>query len=57
MRPSFWKRSLPVWVFPSAALVLFLGSIGAGMASGHWHSALGYEEYRYLLPMVPYLSH
>jgi polyferredoxin len=57
MGPSFWKRPLPVWVFPLIAVGTFLLSIGAGMASGHWQTVLTYEDYRQLLPMLPYLSH
>lgn len=57
MQPSFWKKTVPVWVFPAIALTLFLTSIGAGMASGHWQTVLTYDDYRRLLPMMPYLSH
>ena len=57
MQPSFWKKPVPVWVFPAVALTLFMVSIGAGMASGHWQTVLTYDDYRHLLPMLPYLSH
>ena len=57
MQPSFWKKPVPVWVFPAVALTLFMFSIGAGMASGHWQTVLTYDDYRHLLPMLPYLSH
>lgn len=57
MQPSFWKQSLPVWVFPTVALGLFMGSIGFGMVSGHWQTVLTVDDYRQLLPMLPYLSH
>ncbi|WP_277058815.1 4Fe-4S binding protein [Trichlorobacter lovleyi] len=57
MQPSFWKQSLPVWVFPTVVLGLFMGSIGFGMVSGHWQTVLTVDDYRQLLPMLPYLSH
>ncbi len=57
MQPSFWKHPLPVWLFPAVALSLFMVSIGVGMASGHWQTVLTYDDYRQLLPMLPYLSH
>ncbi len=57
MRPSIWKQSMPVWVFPAVALALFMGSIGFGMVSGHWQTVLTFDDYRQLLPMLPYLSH
>lgn len=57
MRPAFWQRPLPVWVFPIAALSLSMAAIAVGMANGHWHSSLGFEDYQRLLPFVPYLSH
>lgn len=57
MRPAFWKQPLPAWVFPAVVLSLFMAAIAVGMASGHWHSSLSYEDYQRLLPLVPYLSH
>lgn len=57
MQPGFWKQSLPVWVFPTVVLSLFMAGIGAGMISGHWQSSLNYADYQRLIPMVPYLSH
>ena len=57
MRPSFWKQPLPVWLFPAVALTLFMAAIAAGMASGHWQTVLTFDDYRQLLPMLPYLSH
>lgn len=57
MQPVLWKQPLPVWVFPAAVVFIFIAGIGAGMASGHWHSALNYADYQQLIPLVPYLSH
>lgn len=57
MQPVFWKRPLPAWVFPTVVVLIFVAGIGAGMASGHWHSTLSYADYQRLIPLVPYLSH
>ncbi|MDF1579699.1 MAG: 4Fe-4S binding protein [Desulfuromonadales bacterium] len=57
MQPVFWRRPLPVWIYPSVVVSLFLAGIGVGMVSGHWSSSLSYEDYRRLLSLVPYLSH
>ncbi|BEH11670.1 4Fe-4S binding protein [Geobacter sulfurreducens subsp. ethanolicus] len=57
MAPPFWRRPLPAWVFPAVVLLLFAAGIGTGMATGAWQSSLTYEDYRQLIPMVPYLSH
>ncbi|MRR39396.1 4Fe-4S dicluster domain-containing protein, partial [bacterium] len=57
MAPRFWTRSLPAWAFPALAVLLFAAGIGIGMATGHWHSSLTYDDYRQLIPMVPSLSH
>ena len=57
MKPVFWKQSLPVWVFPTVVLSIFMAGIGTGMISGHWQSSLHYADYQKLMPLVPYLSH
>lgn len=57
MQPAFRKRPVPMWVFPVVVVVVFMGGIGAGMVSGHWHSSLNYADYQRLIPLVPYLSH
>lgn len=57
MQPVFWKKPLPVWVFPATVLLVFMAAIGTGMASGHWHSSLDYADYQRLVPLVKYLSH
>jgi len=57
MQPFFWKRPLPVWVFPASVLLIFMAGIGTGMVSGHWHSSLSYADYQRLMPLVSYVSH
>ncbi|MFZ2948643.1 MAG: 4Fe-4S binding protein [Desulfuromonadaceae bacterium] len=57
MRPAFWQRPLPVWVFPAAVVSIFMAGIGAGMVSGHWHSSLSYADYQRLIPIVRNLGH
>lgn len=57
MQPFFWKKPLPVWVFPVVVLFLFMASIGTGMVSEHWYSSLTSADYQQLIPLVPYLSH
>jgi polyferredoxin len=57
MQPIFWKRPLPVWVYPAVVLLIFFTGIGTGMVSGNWYSSLSYADYQRLLPLVPYLSH
>jgi polyferredoxin len=57
MAPPMLQRSLPEWVFPAVALLLFAAGIGAGIATGNWHSSLGYADYQCLIPMAPHLSH
>ena len=34
MQPVFWKRPLPVWVFPAVVVFIFMGVIATGMVSG-----------------------
>ncbi len=57
MQPVFWKRPLPVWVYPAVVVLVFMSVIIAGMVSGHWQSSLNYADYQRLIPLVPYLSH
>lgn len=57
MQPCLVKKQLPIWSFPVLALGLFFVAIAVGMVSGHWHSSLNIEQYRGLLPMLPYLTH
>ncbi len=51
------RKPLPRWVFPLVLLTLYVGGVGIGMASGHWHSALRYQDYQYLIPMIDQFSH
>jgi len=57
MRPAFWIKPLPVWVFPVVVVSVFMAAIGTGMASGHWQSSLRYADYQRLIPFVQSLSH
>ena len=57
MQPVFRRRPLPVWLYPAVVVLVFMVGIGMGMATGHWHSSLGYADYQRLLPLVPTLSH
>lgn len=57
MRPVYWKRPLPIWVFPATVVFIFMAGIGTGMVSGHWHSSLSYADYQRLVPLVQNLSH
>ncbi len=50
-------RQLPFWAYPTVVVMTYLGGIGLGMASGHWHSILTYADYQQLIPLVPFLSH
>ena len=50
-------RHLPLWLYPTVVVLTYLSGIGIGMATGHWHSSLTYDDYRHLLPLVPFLSH
>lgn len=57
MQPVFWKRPLPVWVFPAVVVFMFMAGTGTGMVSGHWQSSLSYSDYQRLIPLVQSLSH
>ncbi len=58
MQPAFWrKQPLPVWVFPTLVVFVFISGIAAGMVSGHWDTSLRYADYQKLIPLLPYLSH
>jgi len=57
MQPFFWKKPLPVWVFPAVVVSLFLSGIAAGMVSGHWQTSLSYADYQRLIPLLPNLTH
>ena len=52
-----FRKPLPRWVFPVVLLTLYVAGVGLGMVSGHWESALGYQDYQRLIPMVDLLSH
>ncbi len=57
MSPPFWRRPLPSWVFPAAALLVFAVCIGVGMATDNWYGSLTCSDYRQLIPMALHLNH
>jgi len=57
MQPVFSKRPLPMWVYPSVVVLVFMGAVGAGILSGHWNSSLSNADYQRLIPIVAILSH
>ncbi len=57
MSLPFWKKPLPVWVFPSFVLFLFTLGVGWGMMAGHWQTSLTPADYRTLIPLAAGLSH
>jgi len=57
LRAGFWPRPLPVRGFALLVVLLFGGGIGIGMLSGHWESALTYQDYQQLIPLAGRLGH
>lgn len=57
MQPLFWKRPLPVGIYPTVVVLIFMAGVGAGMVNGSWQTSLSYADYQRLLALVPYLSH
>ncbi|MEE4254561.1 MAG: 4Fe-4S binding protein [Desulfuromusa sp.] len=51
------RKPLPRWVFPVVLLTFYAAGVGLGMVSGHWESALGYQDYQRLIPLIDHLSH
>ncbi|HKK01881.1 MAG TPA: 4Fe-4S binding protein, partial [Desulfuromonadales bacterium] len=50
--PGAGRRHWPGWAFAALVLLLFVGGVGAGMASGHWQGALNAGTYRWLIPLA-----
>ncbi|PLY06715.1 MAG: 4Fe-4S binding protein [Desulfuromonas sp.] len=46
------RRPLPRWAFPVILLSVYIVGVGTGMASGHWESALQYNNYQQLIPLI-----
>ena len=46
------SRHWPGWAFGALVLLLFLAGVGAGMATGHWQSALDTASYRFMIPLA-----
>lgn len=51
------RRSFPWWGFAASVVLLFALGVGVGMGTGHWQSALTYDDYRWLIPLAERLSH
>ncbi|SHJ98920.1 hypothetical protein SAMN02745165_03700 [Malonomonas rubra DSM 5091] len=49
------RRPLLRWVFPVVVLSIYVA--GISMVSGHWESALGYQDYQWLVPMIDRFNH
>ncbi len=51
------KKALKPVVFASLVAVVFFGIIGAAKLTGHWDTAIGYEEYKELIPQEKKFEH
>lgn len=51
------KRAVPAWAFASAIAVVFLGTCGYAMLTGHWHTNLPSQVYYELIPRARELAH
>lgn len=52
-----WRRPLPGWGFALLVLLVFAGGIGFGMLTGHWESALQYQDFQRLIPLAARFGH
>ncbi len=50
-------RVLKPVLYAVLLVALFYAVIGIGVATGHWHSQIPYEQYQRLIPMVGTLEH
>lgn len=57
MAPPGLQAKLPAWVFPVTVVCLFAAGVGSGMLTGHWQTALTYDDYRMLIPMAGMFGH
>ncbi len=46
------RKTLPRWVFPAVVVGIYASGVALGMASGHWQTALSYDDYMYLIPRL-----
>ncbi len=51
------RRAIPGWAVPVGIAVLFLGFVGYGRASGHWHTNLPASSYFKLIPHASDYGH
>jgi ferredoxin len=52
-----WRRPLPGWGFALVVVGGFGGGIALGMVTGHWQSALQYQDFQQLIPMATRFGH
>ncbi|MBE0597805.1 MAG: 4Fe-4S binding protein [Desulfuromonadales bacterium] len=57
MAPPWSRRHLPWWGFAVMVGILFAVGVGTGMATGHWQTVLGYDDYRFLVPLADRFGH
>jgi polyferredoxin len=50
-------KSLKPVVFAALVAAVFFGIVGAAKLTGHWETAVGYEEYKELIPKEKSLEH
>ncbi len=51
------RKPLKPLVYVAMVAVVFFGIIGTAKLTGHWESAVSYEEYKTLIPDAPKLEH
>jgi len=51
------RRTLPGWSYAVIVLLLFATGVATGMFTGHWETALGYDDFRALIPQAGRFGH
>lgn len=51
------RRVVPPLLLPAAVLAIWFTIIGTAMITGHWQSAVPYEEYQRIIPLLDQLAH
>lgn len=51
------RKPLPSRFFALLVLGIFALGVAGGMLSGHWQTALSYNDYQQLIPLAPSLRH
>lgn len=54
---AFRTWPVPARSFVVLVVLLFAAGVSAGMLSGHWETALSYEDYQRLIPLASRLGH